>query len=270
MSEKRKKFESQLDQLIQNGDLLRMAIQYECYPDAFKGQISDELGEDKVEEYVRTLPDFKSKYQAWYSEALSLIKQALPDRLDDFLSHYEYPRARKQITFENYMIRDYLQGLHVTRGIHKDTVVDASAAIPEFSQQLNIVKAAKDILDSLLVDLTGILQADLFDSEVDSARALANSGFLRASGAVCGVVIEKHLKQVCNSHAIVIKKRNPAISDFNQALKDNNVIEIAQWRRVQLLADIRNTCDHSKGNEPSKEDTDDLIAGTNKVLKTIL
>ena len=270
MSEKRKKFEGHLDQLIQNGELLKLAIKYECHPDVFKRQIAGGLGEAEVEEYVKKLPDFRSEYQAWYSEALALIKQILPDRLGDFVSHYEYPRVRKDITFENYMIRDYLQGLHVTRGIHKETVVDASAAIPEFSQQLNIVKAAKDTLDSVLVDLTGILQADLFDSEVDSARALANSGFLRASGAICGVVIEKHLKQVCNSHAIVIKKRNPAISDFNQALKDNNVIEIAQWRRVQLLADIRNTCDHAKGNEPSKEDIDDLISGTNKVLKTIL
>lgn len=216
------------------------------------------------------MPDFRSEYQTWYSEAIALIKQILPDRLDDFLSHYEYPRVRKDITFRNYMIRDYLQGLRVTRGMQKNIIVDKSAAIPEFSQQLNMVKAAEKILDSILVELTAILQADLFDSEVDSARALAKSGFLRASGAICGVVIEKHLKQVCDSHAVVVKKKNPSISDFNQALRDNNVIELAQWRHVQLLADIRNTCDHAKGHEPKKEEIDDLIAGTNKVLKTIL
>ena len=246
-----------------------MAIQYDCHPDTFKKQVAKKLGIDKVEKYLNDLPEFRSEYQIWYSEALALIKQVLPDRLEDFASYYEYPRVRKEVTSENYRIRDYLQGLQVTRGWQKEIVVDHSTAIPVFVQQLSIVDAAKTILDSALANLTSILQADLFDSEVDSARALATSGFLRAAGAVCGVVLEKHLKQVSITHAIAIRKKRPTISDYNQALKDNNVIDLAQWRRVQLLADIRNTCDHAREKEPTAEDIDDLISGTNKVLKTI-
>ena len=246
-----------------------MAIQYECYPDTIRKQVAAERGEDKVEKHLGELPEFRLEYQAWYSEALSMIKQVLPDRLEDFASYYEYPRSRKVITYENYMIRDYLQRLQVTRGPRKDVVVDGSAAIPEFMQQLSIVKAARETLDSTLTNLTVILQADLFDSEVDSARTLAKSGFLRAAGAVCGVVLEKHLRQVSVTHAIVIRKKRPTISDYNQALKDNDVIDLAQWRRVQLLADIRNTCDHAREKEPTEEDIDDLISGTNKVLKTV-
>ena len=115
MSEKRKKFENQLDQLIQKGGLLRMAIQYECYPDRFKKQFANQLAEDQLDKYLDDLPEFSSEYQAWYSEALALIRQVLPDRLEDFSSYYEYPRARKEITSENYRIVDYLQGLQVTR-----------------------------------------------------------------------------------------------------------------------------------------------------------
>lgn len=244
-------------------------MHYECHPRSFKKELANSVGSDEVEEYVKKLPKFRSEYQAWYSESLALVRQILPDRLDDFVSHYEYPRVRKNITFENYMIRDYLQGLHVTRGVHEEVVVDSSAAIPEFTQQLNIVKAAKTTLGSALIDLTSVVQTDIFDSELDSARALAKAGFLRAAGAICGVVLEKHLRQVCDNHAIVIRKKNPAISNFNQALKDNNVIEVAQWRHVQLLADIRNNCDHARGSEPTKDDVDDLISGTNKALKTI-
>lgn len=134
---------------------------------------------------------------------------------------------------------------------------------------MSIVKAAKKTLDSALTNLTLMLQADLFDSEVDSSRALARAGFLRAAGAVCGVVLEKHLKQVCGNHGISIRKRNPAISDYNQALKDNDIIEIAEWRRIQLLTDIRNKCDHANLDEPTEDDIDDLISGTNKVLKSV-
>ena len=271
MSEKTKKFERDLDHLIKKGDKLYDAILYDCYGEEFVQLMTKDLGNDKVASYIKKLPSFKQEYQAWYTEALALIKQVLPDRLNDFNSYYEFPRVRKEITFQNYMIRDYLQGLQITRpsGFEDEIVADGKAAIPEFQQQVNIIKAAKSTLESSLINLTSILQADLFDSEIDSARALAKSGFLRAAGAICGVVIEKHLKQVCQNHGIVIRKKNPTISVFNQALKDNNSITVPQWRHIQLLADIRNLCDHDKEKEPEKNELDDLISGTDKVLKTI-
>lgn len=167
------------------------------------------------------------------------------------------------------MIRDYLQGLRITRGWEEKVIADGDSAIPKFVQQLNIVKAARDKLDSALIDLTAILQADLFDSEIDSARALAKAGYLRAGGAICGVVIEKHLRQACDTHSITIRKKNPSISDLNQALKDDDAISVPQWRFMQHLADIRNLCDHAKGKEPSKEEIEDLMAGTERILKTV-
>ena len=267
MSEKTKKFESDLDRLIKKGDDLKAAIIYECRRKEFKQDLRKEMDDGRMEAFINNLPSFREEYQSWYSETLALIKQVLPDRLNDFISYYEYPRARKEITSENYRVRDYLQGFSVSRG--PQIIVDSKAAIPVFSQQLNIVKAAKATLESSLIELTSILQADVFDSEIDSARALAQSGFLRAAGALCGVVIEKHLKQVCDTHRVTIKKKHPVISDLNQALKDKKSISVPQWRFIQHLADIRNICDHDKGKEPEKNEIDDLISGTDKVLKTI-
>ena len=42
--------------------------------------------------------------QPWYSEAKVLIRQLLPDRLSDFVRHYEKPKPRKDITYESYRI----------------------------------------------------------------------------------------------------------------------------------------------------------------------
>lgn len=264
-----KKFESDLDRLIDKGDLLGVAIQYECDNEEYMRQLRKVMDNDEIESSLKNLPSFTFEYQSWYSEALTLIKQVLPDRFEDFKSYYEFPRVRKEITAANYRIRDCLQGLKITQGYNEVVIVDSKSAIPIFVQQLNIVKSAKATLASSLIELTSILQADLFDSEIDSARALAKSGFLRAAGAICGVVIEKHLNQTCNTHGITIRKKNPAISDLNQALKDNNSISVSQWRFIQHLADIRNICDHDKGKEPDKNEIDDLISGTDKVLKTI-
>jgi hypothetical protein len=267
LSEKTDKFSKELEDLVIQGESLYMAIQYMCHPKEFKSQIEKGLGKNKLEELLEKMPDFKKGYQAWYSKAQAVVKQILPDRLSDFNSYYEYPRPRKDITFQNYMIKDALQGLTISWA--GEVKVNDSAAIPEFVQQLNIVKAARDALGSRLLELRSVLQADLFDSEIESARALAKAGYLRAAGAICGVVIEKHLAQVCDTYGIAIQKKNPSISDLNQALRDNDSITVPQWRFNQHLADIRNLCDHSKGREPTKEEIEDLLSGTDKTLKTV-
>lgn len=271
MSERTRKFSEQLDALLATGHLLEMAMRYDCHSDSFKKQVSAALKGDKaaIAKYFKDLPNFKTEYQAWYSEAQAVVKQVLPGRLADFTSYYEYPRVRKDIDFQNYMIRDYLQGLKITRGWDKEVVADGRAAIPEFVQQLNIVRAAKATLESSLMDLKAILQADLFDSEIETAGVLAKAGYLRAAGAICGVVLEKHLHHVCDIHNIKVTKKNPGISDLIQLLKDGNVITVAQWRFIQSLADVRNLCDHAKGREPTKDEITDLVAGTERTLKQV-
>ncbi len=94
-------------------------------------------------------------------------------------------------------------------------------------------------------------------------------GFTRGAGAVVGVVLESHLMQVCDNHIIIVKKKAPAINDLAQLLKDNNVIEIPEWRKIQHLADLRNLCDHKKKNEPEKEDIEELIKGVDKLIKNL-
>lgn len=271
MTERVKKFNEELDGLIKRGDMLLMAIQYECYAEKFVEHVTEKFKDSNVniEEYLGEIPSFKDTYQAWYSEAQAVIKQTMPDRLADFVSYFDIPKGRKEITFQNYMIRDYLQGLRITRGWEKELVVGGDAAIPEFKQQLSIVKAAKTTLESSLMNLKAILQADLFDSEIETAGVLAKAGYFRAAGAVCGVVLEKHLLQVCETHNIKVTKKSPGISDLIQMIKDGNIITLAQWRFIQSLADTRNLCDHAKGREPTKEEITELVEGTVKTLKQV-
>jgi hypothetical protein len=270
MSERTKRFTDELDRLIEEGEMLHTALQFQFYTDEVTSILIKECDGDalRAAKYIKTLPDFRVTYQKWYSEGQAVVKQLLPDRLRDFVSYYEYTKVRKSVTFENYMVRDYLQSLQIT-AYDGEIVVNGSAAIPEFLQQLNIVRAAKGILDSRLMDLKAIVQADVFDSEIESAEALRKSGYLRAAGAICGVIIEKHLLYVCENRKIFVKKKNPGISDLNQLLKDSDVTDVPQWRYVQHLADIRNICDHAKGREPTSDDIEGLISGTTKILKTI-
>jgi len=264
------KYKLDLKRLIDDGDQLLMAVQAEFLPDDFKDELKRVLKDPKkISEYLKKLPSFRGGYQIWYSEALILLKQLLPDRLSDFVKLYEKPKTRKNITFENYVIEDALQGLQVTIGWEKEKVVGGDAAIPRFTQQLNIIKSINKRFESSLFDIRQLLQADLFDSELDTARELNKKGFVRGAGAIAGVVLEKHLAQVCENHKKKIIKKDPSINDYNQLLKDNDVIEIKDWRFIQHLADLRNLCDHDKKREPNKEEIEDLIRGVEKITKTI-
>ena len=261
------RYKDDLEKLIKTGSGLLNAMHYKCDPESYRNQIRKQL-KDKTSEFLDNLPNFSEEYETWYSEAKALIRQLLPDRLDDFVGYYEKPKARKDITYESYRISDYLIGLQRTLSSGR-VIVSTKAAIPRFTQQLAIVKAIKNRFESSLFDIKQIVQADLFDSELEAAMALVKHGFLRAGGAIAGVVMEKHLAEVCKNHEVKIGKKNPVIADFNDTLKKENVIDLPQWRSNQYLGDLRNLCDHNKEKEPSEDEVTELIKGVMKLTKTL-
>jgi len=263
------RYKKDLKRLIDDGTQLLMAMQFAFVRDAFKSDLKRVLkSEKKISEFIKKLPSFSDNYQTWYSEALILLRQLLPDRISDFVKLYEKPKNRKNITYENYVIEDALQGLYIRNALG-EKVVGPDAAIPRFTQQLNIIKSINRRFGSSLFDIRQLVQADLFDSELDAARELNKKGFVRGAGAIAGVVLEAHLAQVCENHNIKVKKKNPSINDYNQLLKDNDIIETKDWRFIQHLADLRNLCDHKKKREPKREDIEELINGVDKITKTI-
>ncbi len=263
------RYKKDLESLISIGEQLVGSIQLECNPADFRAAAKKQMGA-KAEAFIAGLPPFATTYQRWYSEAQAMIRQLLPGRLTDFVGHYERPKPRKDITFESYRIVDTLQGLVVTQsvGFGEKRVVGPEAGVPHLKQQLAILQAVRARFESSLFDIRQLVMADLFDSELDAAAELAKQRFLRAAGAVAGVVLEKHLAQVCSNHSVVIRKK-PTISNLNDLLKDAGVTDVPRWRFIQHLGDIRNLCDHNKAKEPTAAEVADLIAGVTKTLKTL-
>ncbi len=66
------KYKEDLTALIDLGGKLANSIQFKCYPKEFRSDCDKVLGE-KSEAYIKTLPNFNSQYQIWYSEALAVI-----------------------------------------------------------------------------------------------------------------------------------------------------------------------------------------------------
>ena len=151
------KYKKDLTRLVCDGEFLLLTMKFECSP-AEKRSPTDK-------KIISQLPLFEDKYQSWYSESLVVIKQLLPDRLTDFISYYEIPKNRKEITKSTYVIADYLQKIQF-KNLLDEIVVSKSFAISKFQQQLNILKAVQARFESSLFDIQQLVQADLFDDEL--------------------------------------------------------------------------------------------------------
>jgi hypothetical protein len=219
------KYEEDLTDLIDRGLMLQRAMYLEHYPDDFKAASKKLYDTDeKLDQFLKSIPNFAESYQSWYSEALELLRQVLPSRVDDFIEYYKPTRPRKKIDPGSYTVSDYLDGLIITNSMMQETA-NPKSAFPKFRQQVKIVEGLKRRFSSTLYDIRTLVQADLFDNELDVADELLNKGFLRAAGAVAGVVLEGHLGEVCTKHSIKVMKKSPTIADYNDALKAANVID---------------------------------------------
>ncbi len=213
---------------------------------------------------------FEKNYQKWFSESYVLIKQLLPDRLQEFDFLYKGDGKRKGIRSDTYNIQDWLNGIRAGENWQDEKYYDDFGIVfMRFNTQVQILESIQSRFESSLFDIKQLVQADLLDGEIESARELLKCGFLRASGAVCGVVMEKHLRTVCQNHSVVLKGKHPTISDFNDNLKKSGVIDVPLWRQIQRLGDLRNLCDHNKYKEPSNDEVEELISGTEKLTKTL-
>ena len=282
-----KELAKELDRLIAEGEALQRGLAIntgEITLDDFRAQVVDALtqhagsakGASKPKKPTKKQVDaimetwvisFREHYQAWYSEALAVVGQVLPDRLTDFRELYKVDR-RKEIDPETFGLADYQIGLSVSRaGV---TLFDPdTTAYSKFGQQLSLLKAARRVLDSRLADIRGVLQADLFDSELDAALELLSNGFVRAGGMIAGVVLERHLAEVARTHQVAVRNKVPTISHYNDALKNAGVIDVPTWRFIQRLGDIRNLCGHPKEREPTADEVRDLVEGADKIAKTV-
>jgi hypothetical protein len=213
------------------------------------------------------LGSFAPMYESWYSRALVAVGQICPQRLPEFREAYRHEK-RKEVTFDTYAVSDFLIGLRVTfRG--EPTFNNTNAFAMKLIRQVGIVLAAEELAKSVLFDIRGMLRAELLDSDLSAAKELLHSKHLRASGMICGVVLETHLRSCCDAHGVKIGKKDPGIGDLNDLLKAAALYDVPMWRLIQRLADIRNLCGHRKERDPRTDEVEDLLSGTEKVIKEV-
>ena len=204
---------------------------------------------------------FREKYQCWYTNSLIVLSVLLPERKKEFIDLYVADPKRKELNVLTYKISDAISGL-------TNIYTRPSNSINQIQRQIDIIKSIKSIIDSKINDIRQLIENDVFENELDTSKYLLSKGFNRSAGAICGVLLEKHLKGMLVIRGLTISKKDPSINDLNAELYKNGIIDSTQNKYLLFLGDIRNKCDHDKKSEPTKDEINDLINGTSKVLKT--
>jgi hypothetical protein len=210
---------------------------------------------------------FQYDYQRWYTKALKAVDSLAPDRYAEFRAYYEVDPKRKSLNYGTYVIQDYIKDV-APSSFHFPNFNVRNQTLKCFINQLTILYAVDERIDSVLSNIEGELYAEIQDSEIAVARQLSKVS-LRAAGALVGVLIEGHLQKVADAHGLKIAKKNPTIADLNDPLKAAKVIDTPAWRKISFLADIRNLCSHKKEAEPTKEQVEELIQGAEWLTKNV-
>ena len=207
---------------------------------------------------------FGLAYQVWYTKAVKLVELLGPDRLAEFVSYYKSDPKRKTLNPDTYSIQDFVRGI----GTVGDTFDTHNLTSIRLLNPLQILAALSSRIDSVFADVTGHLFAELQDSELQTASTLAKTS-PRAAGAIAGVVLERHIQRVADNHQIPIAKKNPTVADLNDPLKAKDIYGVPTWRKIQLLADLRNLCVHQKKTEPTDAQVEELITGVSAIVRSV-
>lgn len=104
-----------------------------------------------------------------------------------------------------------------------------------------IFLAAKDDFQGgYLTSVKNLVQAELFDSELEQAEELLSSGYKGPAAVVAGVVLETALRDLCAQSAI----SNGKLDKMNADLAKAGIYNKLQQKKITALADIRNSAAH--------------------------
>ena len=222
--------------------------------------------------------DFVNKiegYQTWYTKSVHLIKLILPSRIEEFNSYYVSKISKKgeEASAEQlYTIQDFLIGDDPPLFYGTESEIKALAkyiTVTKLKLQNSILTVAYSAIDSFLMHFDQEIYYAYQEDELAAAKTVLKVN-VRAAGALCGVVIEKHLKRLLGDRVSEIKSRNPGITDLASQLKSDGKIDLPVFKRIELLGSIRNYCDHQKDRDPTEQEVKDLISGTEWLIKSVI
>jgi hypothetical protein len=130
-------------------------------------------------------------------------------------------------------------------------------------EEIAVLRAAQNDYDGgYITKLSALVQAELFDSELEQATGLLNAGYKTPAAVVAGTVLETSLRELCTKAKLPHGKADKMNADLAKAGAYNSLIA----KRVTALLAIRNSAAHGKSNEFNDGDVKSMIEEVQRFL----
>lgn len=122
--------------------------------------------------------------------------------------------------------------------------------------------AKEDFEGGYLTSVRTLVQAELFNTELDQASELLTSGYKVPAAVVAGVVLETGLRELCSRNGIAHGKLDKMNADLARA----TVYNLLQQKRITAIAQIRNDAAHGNPGQFNEADVKSMIADVERFL----
>ncbi len=131
-----------------------------------------------------------------------------------------------------------------------------SSNLAIFKRMLAVFDAAReDYEGGYLVSVRSLVQAEVFDSELDQAKELLKSGYATPAAVLAGAVLETCLRELCDRHEVTHGKLDKMNADLTKAGVYNGIVA----KRITHLAAVRNSAAHGNKDEFRQYDVASMI-----------
>ncbi len=138
-----------------------------------------------------------------------------------------------------------------------------SGNLKNFLRTQAVFEAAKeDFEGGYLASIRNLVQAEVFDTELEQAKELLSAGYYPAAAVIAGVVLETTLRQLVSSHGIPIGKLDKMNADLAKAGQYNSLVQ----KRITSIAAIRNSAAHGDHTAFNKRDVELMVEEVSRLV----
>jgi len=199
------------------------------------------------------------------SDGVEVAKLDVPSRIDPRTSYIQDKGPLREWLVKMDNILETTFGKHSAHYRHyaKLTATSVESA-SQVGAIVGVLKAAlSDLEGGFLTGQEHLIAADIFDTILEQAKHLNESGYKDPAAVLMRVVLEDALKRLARENSIDDSK--PAVF-LNEELKKAGVYPQQQWRLIQARIDIGNAAAHGKFSEYTDIDVSGAIDDVERLL----
>jgi len=203
---------------------------------------------------------FEKRFSELESQVIS-IEATKQRRHSEYSGNYDHVDDNLILNWQ-VKVKNLLSNLCGEGSQHFTAFIEAGKA-SSFTSNFTILQQMKAVFMDAKEDFEGgylnsvrnLVQAEVFDNELDQAKELLSSGYATAAAVIAGTVLETSLRNLCSDNGIPFGKLDKMNADLKKQGRYNSLIQ----KRITALAGIRNSAAHGKTDEFNKDDVNSMI-----------